>query len=122
MQRLFNAFASRTIGGGQARPGRSARMGLGLPDYARLANAAQLRLPNTDLENAFQQTVVRYGGSSSPEGEKTLAFEIFVELIVETARKRYGDMDDPESTAALFEQHLLPLARQLSAMEMQQSV
>eukprot|EP00929_Paragymnodinium_shiwhaense_P003219 TRINITY_DN10364_c0_g1_i1.p1 TRINITY_DN10364_c0_g1~~TRINITY_DN10364_c0_g1_i1.p1 ORF type:complete len:767 (+),score=124.09 TRINITY_DN10364_c0_g1_i1:87-2387(+) len=111
MKKLFRAFASRSINGSQR--GRNARMALGLVDYTRLANAAQLRIPHSDLEDAFQQTVKRYGGSSSADGEKTLAFEIFVELLVETARKRYGDLSDQEGTTALFEDHLLPLARQL---------
>merc|ERR1712125_214434 len=45
MKRLFQAFASRQIGS-NSQKGRNARMGLGLVDYNRLANAAQLRLPN----------------------------------------------------------------------------
>ena len=63
-------------------------------------------------------SVRRYGGSQSAKGDKTLAFELFVELLVETARKRYGTQaGDAESTAGLFEEHLLPLARQLSSLE-----
>lgn len=123
-RRLFRAFASCAIisPGVAGSPagnalGRSGRMGLGLQDYLRLASAAQLRLPQRELEEAFQQTVKRYGGSSSARGERALAFELFVELLVETARKRYGDTSDAEGTAALFEEHLLPLARQLSSLE-----
>lgn len=121
-RRLFRAFATCTIstaaavGGGAT--GKAGRMGLGLQDFSRLLNASQIKLPQNDAEDAFNQTVRRYGGSQSTKGEKTLAFELFVELLVETARKRYGaQAGDAESTAALFEDHLLPLARQLSSLE-----
>jgi hypothetical protein len=121
-RRLFRAFATCTINTaaavGAGASTKAGRMGLGLQDFQRLLSASQIRLPQSEAEDAFNQTIRRYGGSQSAKGEKTLAFELFVELLVETARKRFGaQAGDAESTATLFEEHLLPLARQLSSLE-----
>eukprot|EP00928_Gymnodinium_smaydae_P030842 TRINITY_DN22812_c0_g2_i2.p1 TRINITY_DN22812_c0_g2~~TRINITY_DN22812_c0_g2_i2.p1 ORF type:complete len:774 (+),score=103.51 TRINITY_DN22812_c0_g2_i2:59-2323(+) len=118
-RRLFHAFATRTVAPSSTRAAKTGhrRMCLGLQDYLRLTSAAKLRVSSAELEDAFQRTVLRYGGSATAEGERTLAFEIFVELLVETARKRFQELSDAEATAALFEEHLLPLARQLASQE-----
>eukprot|EP00927_Polykrikos_kofoidii_P044330 TRINITY_DN38326_c0_g1_i1.p1 TRINITY_DN38326_c0_g1~~TRINITY_DN38326_c0_g1_i1.p1 ORF type:complete len:786 (-),score=154.78 TRINITY_DN38326_c0_g1_i1:60-2351(-) len=119
MRKLFFTFASRTIGAASNTPrgGNSAggRVGMGLQDYRRLTRAAQLRLATTEVEEAFQQTVKRYGSSVSADGERTLSYELFVELLLETARKRYRGLSDAESTVALFEEHMLPLSWQLGS-------
>ncbi|CAJ1349754.1 unnamed protein product [Effrenium voratum] len=60
----------------------------------------------------FHETTERFG-SPADSGEPALAFELFVELLVETARRQFADLKDAESAAALFEVHLLPLARRL---------
>jgi len=90
---------------------------MGLQDYLRLTNAAQIRLPNGELEAVFRATARRFGSGTSGQAEPTLPFELFVELLVETARMRYGDLRDAESTAALFEEHLLPLSQRLRELD-----
>ncbi|CAJ1426740.1 unnamed protein product [Effrenium voratum] len=89
--------------------------GLGT-DYLRLAQASQLRLSPPELEAVFHETTERFG-SPADSGEPALAFELFVELLVETARRQFADLKDAESAAALFEVHLLPLARRLRRAE-----
>lgn len=122
MRQLFHAFASRDPGSQDVRPGRhpdkgrSGRVTMGLQDYLRLSSAAQIRLPSNELEAVFRSTARRFG-SGLGQAEPTLAFELFVELLVETARMRYGDLRDAESTAALFEEHLLPLAHRLRDLD-----
>jgi len=117
MRQLFHAFASRAAGS-VAKPGggRSGRVALGQQDYLRLAHASQLRLSKAELEAVFAETADRFG-SPTDSGEPTLAFEQFVELLMETAKRQYEDLRDTESAAALFEVHLLPLARRLKRME-----
>ncbi|CAJ1410157.1 unnamed protein product [Effrenium voratum] len=117
MKQLFHAFASRAAGS-VAKPGggRSGRVALGLQDYLRLAQASQLRLSPPELEAVFHETTERFG-SPADSGEPALAFELFVELLVETARRQFADLKDAESAAALFEVHLLPLARRLRRAE-----
>lgn len=117
MKQLFHAFASRAAGS-VAKPGggRSGRVALGLQDYLRLAQASQLRLSQSELEAVFRNTGERFG-SPADSGEPALAFELFVELLVETGRRQFTDLKDTESAAALFEVHLLPLARTLHRAE-----
>jgi len=122
MRKLFQAFASRaTASAPAARGGRAGRVALGLPDFVRLANAAQLRLPRSDLTSAFHTTIAQYQGgqpSEDSEEDRSLPFELFVELLVETARKKYSPyLSDTESTTALFEEHLLPVSRRLRELE-----
>lgn len=120
MRKLFNAFASRATGPVQApRGGRAGRVALGLPDFVRLAGAAHLRLPQSELMAAFYATLSQYSGGplGSDGGDQSLPFELFVELLVETARRKYSELNDTESTAALFEEHLLPLSRRLRELE-----
>lgn len=113
MKQLFHSFASRAAGS-VAKPGggRSGRVALGMQDYFRLAQASQLRLSQSELEAVFRETAERFG-SPADSGEPALAFELFVELLVETGRRQFVDRKDTESAAALFEVHLLPLARRL---------
>ncbi|OLQ06254.1 hypothetical protein AK812_SmicGene10494 [Symbiodinium microadriaticum] len=85
-------------------------------DYLRMAHASQLRLSQGELEVVFAETAERFG-SPTNSGEPALAFELFVELLVETARRQFTDLKDTESAAALFEVHLLPLARRLRRLE-----
>lgn len=117
MKQLFHSFASRAAGS-VAKPGggRSGRVALGLQDYLRLAQASQLRLSQSELEAVFHDTGERFG-SPADSGEPALAFELFVELLVETGRRQFSDLKDTESAAALFEVHLLPLARRLRNAE-----
>lgn len=117
MKQLFHAFASRAAGS-VAKPGggRAGRVALGLQDYLRMAHASQLRLSQGELEVVFAETAERFG-SPTNSGEPALAFELFVELLVETARRQFTDLKDTESAAALFEVHLLPLARRLRRLE-----
>lgn len=120
MRKLFHAFASRATGPVQApRGGRAGRVALGLPDFVRLAGAANLRLPQSELMAAFYATLSQYSGGplASDGGDQSLPFELFVELLVETARRKYTELNDTESTAALFEEHLLPLSRRLRELE-----
>lgn len=119
MRKLFHAFASRSTGPVQVRGGRGGRVALGLPDFIRLANAAQLRMPQNELMAAFYSTLSQYTGGplAADGGEQSLPFELLVDLLVEVARSKYPDFSDTESTAALFEEHLLPLARRLRQLE-----
>mmetsp|Transcript_78506 Transcript_78506/g.139210 ORF Transcript_78506/g.139210 Transcript_78506/m.139210 type:complete len:861 (+) Transcript_78506:91-2673(+) len=119
MRKLFNGFANRATGPVQAPRGGRGRVALGLADFVRLANAAQLRMPQNELMAAFYATLSQYsGGPMAASGEdQSLPFELFVELLVETARRKYPDFSDTESTAALFEEHLLPLSRRLRELE-----
>lgn len=120
MRKLFAAFASRATGPVQApRGGRAGRVALGLQDFVRLAGAAHLRLPQSELMSAFYATLSQYSGGplASDSGDQSLPFELFVELLVETARRKYSELNDTESTAALFEEHLLPLSRRLRELE-----
>eukprot|EP00434_Breviolum_minutum_P005075 symbB.v1.2.004475.t4/scaffold249.1/size274694/34 len=57
------------------------------PDYLRLAQASQLRLSQSELEAVFRNTGERFG-SPADSGEPALAFELFVELLVETGRRQ----------------------------------
>merc|ERR1719265_377403 len=120
MRKLFHAFASRATGPAQgARGGRAGRVALGFPDYVRLAGAAHLRLPQSELMAAFYATLSQYSGGplAGDGGDQSLPFELFVELLVETARRKHTELNDTESTAALFEEHLLPLSRRLRELE-----
>lgn len=119
MQHVFHAFASRTVGVvALPRGAKSGRMAMGLQDFLRLAHAAQLRLPNSGLEGVFCDTVRRCGGGvRAVEEDQSLAFEFFIELLVETARMHYKELDDGESFAVLCEEHVLPLARRLRELE-----
>lgn len=120
MRKLFHAFASRATGPVNApRGGRAGRVALGLQDFVRLAGAANLRLPQNELMAAFYATLSQYSGGplASDGGDQSLPFELFVELLVETARRKYAELNDTESTAALFEEHLLPLSRRLRELE-----
>jgi len=116
MQQLFSSFASRAAGSvALPRGGRSGRVALGLQDYLRLAHASQLRISQAELEAAFGETLDRFGNRDS--GEPALAFELFVELLVLTACRQFPDLEDADATSALFEVHLMPLARRLKQME-----
>lgn len=120
MRKLFAAFASRATGPVQGpRGGRAGRVALGLQDFVRLAGAAHLRLPQQELTAAFYSTLSQYSGGplAADGGDQSLPFELFVELLVETARRKYTELNDTESTAALFEEHLLPLSRRLRELE-----
>lgn len=118
MRQLFHAYATHSVGSvAMPRGGRSGRVALGLKDFEHLAQAAQLRMPANELEAVFRGTVLRFGSAGAVEEELSLAFELFVELLVDTARAHFGDVGDAESTAALFEDHLLPLAQRLHNLE-----
>lgn len=117
MRKLFHAFASRATGSVHAPRGRAGRVALGLPDLIRLAGAANLRLQQSELTAAFHATLSQYSGGAPDGGDQSLPFELFVELLVETARRKYTELNDTESTAALFEEHLLPLSRRLRELE-----
>eukprot|EP00747_Dinoflagellata_sp_TGD_P099366 gnl/TRDRNA2_/TRDRNA2_167720_c0_seq5.p3 gnl/TRDRNA2_/TRDRNA2_167720_c0~~gnl/TRDRNA2_/TRDRNA2_167720_c0_seq5.p3 ORF type:complete len:112 (-),score=25.15 gnl/TRDRNA2_/TRDRNA2_167720_c0_seq5:288-623(-) len=83
-----------------------------------MASACHLHLAQKELEEAFYATVAKYcGPASGTVGEETLVFELFVELLLETARRQYVDLPDAEGVATLFEVHLLPLAKQLSDLD-----
>mmetsp|Transcript_20407 Transcript_20407/g.36560 ORF Transcript_20407/g.36560 Transcript_20407/m.36560 type:complete len:826 (+) Transcript_20407:64-2541(+) len=115
MQQLFSSFASRAAGSvAMPRGGRSGRVALGLQDYLRMANASQLRLSQAELEAVFAETVDHFGNH---ERDQALAFELFVELLVLTARRQFPDFEDADATSVLFEVHLLPLARRLKRLD-----
>eukprot|EP00933_Yihiella_yeosuensis_P026555 TRINITY_DN20616_c3_g1_i1.p1 TRINITY_DN20616_c3_g1~~TRINITY_DN20616_c3_g1_i1.p1 ORF type:complete len:804 (+),score=170.17 TRINITY_DN20616_c3_g1_i1:62-2473(+) len=119
-KQLFHTFASRAAGSvAVPQGGRSGRVGLGLQDFLRLSNAAQFRLSKNELEAIFMETNERFGGSASnlDSANPILAYESFYELLVIAAKRRYPDLDDAEGTAALFEEHLLPLSRRLRQIE-----
>jgi len=118
-RQLFAAFASRSVGAVALPRGmRSGRVALGLQDFVRLANAAQLRLPTADLEAAFRETTRSFGAAPCAKGEEpTLAFELFVELLAEVGRRRFTELSDGQASEALFREHLLPLARRIRDTE-----
>lgn len=111
MRDIFRSFASGSIGpkSGSQRPG------LGMPDVIRFANAAQINLPREVLQETFN-LVVQQGlreqllDPIQAGADPALSFELFVELLVGVARKKYDHFSDAEGVALLFEENLLPLA------------
>lgn len=116
-KQIFHAFATCSTGVVTLpNGGRSGRLAMGLQDFMRLAQAAQLRLPSADLEDSFMATVHRFGsgGNHFSKNDPTLAYELFVDLLREVAQRRYGDS---ASVGILFDDHLLPLSHRLRKLE-----
>lgn len=111
MRDIFRSFASGSL---EVLEGTQ-RHGLGLPDFICFANAAQIKLPREILQQTFA-AVVQQGvqdqlltpGQAS--ADPVLSFELFVELLVGIARRKYDHFSDAEGVALLFEEHLLPLS------------
>lgn len=122
MKHIFHAYASKS-GGSVALPpkgGRSARVALCKQDLVRLAQAAHLRLPGSELENVFDNTAQRFGAlklGKASGADLALPFELFVELITETAKRQYSDLPEGDATRLLFEKNLAPLSRRLAELE-----
>mmetsp|Transcript_66810 Transcript_66810/g.159883 ORF Transcript_66810/g.159883 Transcript_66810/m.159883 type:complete len:911 (-) Transcript_66810:104-2836(-) len=119
MRRLFQAYATSGHDGlGLARGGSGLQALLQLHDFSRLVSAAQLSLPSSQIEGAFQATLRQFGVGFQPlDGAPAVPFELFVELLVNLARRAYPDLGDSEAVAALFEEYLLPLERRLRSLE-----
>lgn len=115
-KQIFHAFATRSTGVVTLPDGgRSGRLAMGLQDFMRVAQAAQIRLPSADLEHCFMTTVKRFGsGGGHFRNEPALAYELFVDLLREVAQTRYGDST---SIDILFDDHLLPLSHRLRKLE-----
>mmetsp|Transcript_114966 Transcript_114966/g.326136 ORF Transcript_114966/g.326136 Transcript_114966/m.326136 type:complete len:124 (-) Transcript_114966:347-718(-) len=122
MKHIFRSYASKS-GGSAALPpkgARSGRVALCKQDLVRLAQAAQLRIPGSELEEAFDGTARRFGAlnlGKPDSAEPALPFELFVELVTETARRQYSDLPEGDATRLLFEKHFVPLSRRLSQLE-----
>merc|ERR1711924_329792 len=101
---LFNAYAKSTTA--SRGPVASRRKACGLHDFLSLASAAQLRLPQNDLEAAFLAKA--RGNSRADAGvEPTLTFELFVELLVLIAELRYPGVGEQQATTVLYSEHLM---------------
>lgn len=116
MRTLFSAYAKSKTGVSGPR-GVKERQAMGLNDFIAMARAAQLRIPQKDLEDAF--FAITRGSHSAGGGADggALSFELYVELLVQTGKLRYPGLPEEDATAALFEEHLWPLSRQIRTLE-----